>query len=101
MIRGTGRREDGAPVPPPATSPLTTEMQIKRTLAIIRQLGEGKSLLLRSGHRVIMGHDLSIGFGIPTASGDWGVSRLSEMNFRELNELLNREEISFPVPDLR
>lgn len=76
---------------------LDFDMQLKRTIAIIRRMGEGEHVVLPSGYRIGMGVDMSIGF-MHGSDEEWSVSGLSTLDIKELNEILNKNEIYFPIP---
>ena len=73
------------------------EWQLRRTLAIIRQMADGMHLTLPNGQRIGMGEDLSIGFMFEM-NGEWRVGGLSTLDLKGLNEVLNENGIHFPVP---
>jgi len=73
------------------------QMNIARTLAILRQMAQGKRLKLPDGHEIAMAEDMTIGF-VVEIRGQEGVSQMSEMTLRELDQLLTANHISFPIP---
>lgn len=74
--------------------------RIIRTLSIIRQLGLGKILRLGSFGQVAMGGDLTIGLAMmDTSTGKMYVSPLSDLSFRDLDELCERYQIGPVIHD--
>lgn len=70
---------------------------LPRTLAIVRELAQGKHLVLPCG-KLGMGEDLSIGFLLDDGHGHQTIAGLSTMDLRELDQLLTRHGIGFPIP---
>ena len=76
------------------TKNLILNPRIVRTLSIIRQLGLGKVLKLDSGASVAMARNLNIGLVMEDAgTGEIYVSPLSDLSFRDLDELCERYKI--------
>lgn len=76
------------------------EMRTGRTLSIVRQMAKGRLLTLPDSHVVGMGEDMTVGF-VVTIRGEEGVSSISEMTLRELDELLTKADVGFPIPSAR
>ena len=82
------------------TKYLTLNPRIVRTLSIIRQLGSGQVLRLSNGASVAMSGNLTI--GLVTEDADTGkiyVSPLSDLSFRDLDELCERYKIGPIIPE--
>jgi len=73
---------------------------VSRTISIVNQLSLGKTLTLEEGYVIGMAEDMTIGF-VTYQNGEEGISLLSEINLRELNNLLNKYEIIFPITGLK
>jgi hypothetical protein len=71
---------------------------IARTLAIIREMAEGKILTLRYGCCVGMGEDMRVGFLLTHEDGE--VTVPCSLGLDELDRLLERNGIGLPIPDL-
>lgn len=65
----------------------------KRTLAIVNRLADGHRLTLPDGNILAMGEDMSIGFIIKFPDQEEGISMMSTMDLKGLNELLNKHNI--------
>ena len=69
-----------------------------RTLAIVRRLADGYTLILPDGV-LAMGKDMSIGYaGTYTDEGHWGISPLATMDLAVLDALLTRHGVGQPGP---
>lgn len=69
------------------------DMQLARTLTVVRELAQGKRL--RIGDRELaMGEDMSIGFIITGSDGVDHIGGLSTVDLSELNTLLNHYDIN-------
>ncbi len=76
-------------------------MERTRTLAIVRELSRGKRLTLKDSHTIAMTKDMTIGFLLTNIdTGEESVSNLSDLSLKQLNALLNTEEIWHPIPDM-
>lgn len=73
---------------------MSADFQVKRTCSAIRRMSEGGHITLSDGHRLAMGEDMSIGYLYSSSEGD-KVSPLSSLTFKELNDILNKEQIFF------
>ena len=73
------------------------DLQLQRTLSIVRQLAQGKTLPLPDGHRIAMGEDFSIGYLLEKSDGTCFVGGLSTMDLKELNETLEYHGIGFAL----
>lgn len=73
-------------------------VQVNRTIKILEQLALGKTLTLKEGYRLGMADDLSVGFVFTNQAGVDSVSSLGALDFKQLNNILNKEEIGFPLP---
>lgn len=71
---------------------------INRTLAIVKQLSEGKTQKLPNGQKIAMGVDMSIGFVMYSETGDETIGSLSAMDLRQLDQLLTAWDINSPLP---
>lgn len=67
---------------------------ITRTLSIVRELAHGKTVKLPSGFTLVMGTDMTIGFGHGEKNRPDFVSHINDMSLRQLHELLNRHQIA-------
>ena len=71
---------------------------LSRTLSIVKEFAKGKRLTLPIG-TLAMGEDLSIGFLMTNLNtGEERVGGLQDLTLKELNGLLNKYEIGFPLP---
>ena len=76
------------------TKQLILNPRIIRTLSVIRQLGLGKVLKFDSGASVAMAGNLNIGLVMEDAeTGKIYVSPLSDLSFRDLDELCEHYKI--------
>lgn len=71
------------------------DMQLARTLAVIKQLADGKRLTLPTGTVIMMGEDFSVGCIIP---GTDRISGFTDLTIRDLNRLCEKHEIGMPIP---
>lgn len=71
---------------------------INRTLAIVKQLSQGKKLNLPNGYKIGMGVDMSIGFVMIDSTGKEGIGGLSTMDLKQLDQLLTAWNINHPLP---
>ena len=80
------------------------QYQNNRTMAVVKDLFNGKRLTLSDGKVVAMGDDLRIGFVMFSFNpeiGKWterGIGGLTTMDLKEFNDLLNDYDIDMPVP---
>ena len=68
------------------------------TLAIVRELAQGKRLTLSDGLVIGMGEDMSIGFVIVGSDGSEHIAGLSTMDLCQLNQLLKRYDVGMVIP---
>lgn len=66
-----------------------SDKRVGRTISILRELSIGKTLTLKNGFTIGMAEDMTVGFVY-----NGGISRLSEINVRELDEILEREGVN-------
>ncbi|MCP4539459.1 MAG: hypothetical protein GY832_20165 [Chloroflexi bacterium] len=76
-------------------------LDVARTLAIVREMAHGKILTLSDGHRIGMGEDMTIGYMAKYPDGKEFISGLATMDLAQLNDLLEKEGIGMPIPDPR
>lgn len=70
--------------------------QLNRTLAAVRRLSEGEQIKLPTGHTIMMGEDMTIGYAIEYPDGSFRISGMSTIDLKELNVLLNKHFQNFP-----
>lgn len=79
---------------------LTLNPQIIRTLSIIRQLALGKILRLNATSTIAMSGNFTIGLLVENLdTRKLYVSPMSDLSFRDLNELCERYEIGPIIPE--
>lgn len=71
-----------------------------RTLAIVRQLAQGKHLTLPSGQVIGMGKDMSIGFVMIDSDSIEHIGGLLTLDLSELDQLLTEAQIGMPIPTM-
>lgn len=71
--------------------------RVIRTLALLRQMAQGKHLTLQNGERIGMSNTMVIGFVISIKGKD-SISPLSEMTLRQLDEICEQESIGPIIP---
>ena len=69
------------------------KQELNRTIFIIREMAEGKTLKLSDGFTVGMGEDMSIGYLISHEDGSTTIGGLSTLSLCELNTLLNYHDV--------
>lgn len=75
--------------------------EFTRTVSIIKELYSGKRLHLGTGHTIAMGEDLSIGFVFRNmTTGEETVGGLATLDLKQLNQLLNENNIGMVIPDV-
>jgi hypothetical protein len=67
---------------------------IDRTLSIVVGLAHGKVVELPNGFTIIMGTDMTIGFGHGLDNKPDFVTQINDMSLRQLNDLLTRHQIA-------
>jgi hypothetical protein len=72
------------------------EIQFNRTLAAVRRLSEGEQIKLPTGHTIMMGEDMTIGYALEYPDGSFRISGMSTIDLKELNALLNEHFQNFP-----
>lgn len=69
------------------------QIQLNRTIRVVKELSEGKVLHLPDGSGTIaMGEDMSIGFCYQVHNR-YCISPLATVDLKQLNELLNKHDI--------
>jgi len=72
------------------------DLQMSRTLSVVRQLAKGKQLTLSESLTLGMGENMAIGFVYKFNSGEKVVDDLS---LSQLNALLEQYEVFAVIPD--
>lgn len=80
---------------------LELKWQFRRTMAVLTDLFAGQQVTLADGHRIGMGIDLTVGFILTHADGSETVGGLEDLSLKQLNQLLERAGIGFPLPNSR
>lgn len=71
-----------------------------RTLAILKQMAEGKQLTVKIGdnnYKLGMGEDMSVGIIFTSSDGTEHISGLSTMSLAEFNSFLTKHNIGIPL----
>ena len=68
-----------------------------RTLAIVRRMADGEPLFLPNGDVLALGADLTIGYAVEQAPGDWRISPLATLALVAFDALLERHHITGDV----
>ena len=77
---------------------LSPAMQVGRTCAAIRHMAEGEAIELANGQMIMMGEDFSIGYAVRGITGnEWVVSPMATIDFKQLNDILNKEGMAFII----
>jgi hypothetical protein len=80
---------------------VVSDMDMRRTLNIVKELALGKILKLPNGWEIAMGEDMSIGCVIYDAEGNATIGGLSTMDLKGLNRILTEHDIGMVIPNGR
>ncbi len=74
--------------------------QLRRTINIVRQMAGGYHLTLPAGYKIAMAEDMTIGYLHGCDEVGYHVSSMATLSLKELNDILNKNDITHFIPDL-
>jgi len=84
-----------------ADKTMTFDLQLSRTMSVIRELAQGEVLHLPDGYAIAMGDDMSIGFLFGSDETGWTISGLSSISIKDLNDICNKHDIGHAIPKIK